>query len=51
MKNKVADSDMSGEITVSEVKKYVLKKVEEITNGRQKPTVRNDNFVFDFRVW
>ena len=38
-------------ITVGELKEYVIKRVEEITKGAQKPTSRRENLVFDFRVW
>ena len=51
LKSQLADSNKNGEITVSEIKKYALKKVEKITNGKQKPTIRSDNLEFDFRVW
>ena len=51
LKNKEADTNNDGEITVSELRKYVINQVQELTNGRQKPTSRQENVEFDFRVW
>jgi len=51
LKNKAADKDNDGEITVSELRSYVIEQVQELTNGRQKPTSRQENVEFDFRVW
>jgi len=51
LKSAEADLDKNGVITISELKEYVLQKVYTITNGKQKPTVRNDNLEFDFRIW
>lgn len=39
------------EVKVSELKYIVGKRVEELTNGYQKPTSRNENIEFDWRVW
>jgi WD40 repeat protein len=38
-------------IKVSELKKYVGRRVEELTNGLQKPTTRNELKDFDWNVW
>lgn len=38
-------------ITVSQMKAKVGKRVEELTNGLQKPTSRLENTEFDFFVW
>jgi len=51
LKNGLANADSKNGTTINEVKNYVLNEVEKITNGKQKPTVRNDNLEFDFRVW
>jgi WD40 repeat protein len=51
LNNMKADSDRDGEITVSELKDYVILSVQELTNGRQKPTVRQENIENDFRIW
>lgn len=47
----LADGDDDEIITVSELKEYVLGEVEALTNGLQKPTSRQENLEFDFRVW
>jgi uncharacterized caspase-like protein len=46
-----ADSDRKDGISVSELNKYLLKKVYDLTNGKQKPTVRQENIYHDFRVY
>ncbi len=39
------------EIRVSELKSLVGQRVEELTNGMQKPTSRSESLDFDWRVW
>jgi len=51
LKNKEADLNKDGKITVSELKEYVSKKVPELTNGLQQPTSRLENTTNDFRIW
>ena len=51
LKNNKADADSDGEVSVSELRSYVIEQVQELTNGRQKPTSRQENIEFDFRVW
>ena len=51
LKNYAADQNGDQQITVSELKSYVSDKVVELTNGAQKPTSRQENVEFDFRVW
>lgn len=46
-----ADANSNGEITVSELKEYLYTKVESLTNGKQKPTARQENLEYDYRVW
>jgi WD40 repeat protein len=46
-----ADINLDGKITVTEWRDYVIDKVYDLTDGRQKPTVRQENINFDFRVW
>jgi len=46
-----ADINDDDEITVSELKEFVSKEVETLTRGLQKPTSRQENLEFDFRVW
>ena len=51
LKEKEADLDKNGTITVNELKNYVSEQVEKLTGGRQKPTSRSENLEFDFKVW
>jgi WD40 repeat protein len=51
LKEKAADKNSDGQITVSELKDYVSTQVEILTNGKQKPTSRRENLEFDFKVW
>jgi len=48
LKTKNADLDSNGNITISETKNYVIKKVMELTAGRQNPTTRKINRKKDF---
>jgi WD40 repeat protein len=45
-----ADLDKNGEITLSELRDYVSKRVQELTAGRQHPTSRRENLEFDFAL-
>jgi WD40 repeat protein len=38
-------------IKVSELKEHVGKRVEELTNGQQRPTSRSETLEFDWEVW
>jgi len=40
-----------GKTSVNELKDYVLKEVEILTNGQQKPTSRRENMEIDWRIW
>lgn len=51
LKTKRADLDKNGEIRVSELRDYVIEKVQRLTNGQQTPTSRRENLEFDFRVY
>ena len=46
--NQLKDKDT---ISVSELKLLVSKQVQEITNGLQQPTSRNETIENDWRVW
>jgi len=46
-----ADLDGNGKITINELKTYVIKKVDEITFGAQKPEVRKDLLDNDWTLW
>jgi len=50
IRNKKADLNGDGIITVTELKDYVSKEVERLTNGKQKPTSRRENLEYDFKV-
>lgn len=43
IRDKKADSDKNGHIDISEIKKFILEKVPEYTNGRQTPGFRIEN--------
>lgn len=45
------DANRDSEIHVSELKDYVFKRVEELTDGKQHPTSRRENLEHDFVVW
>ena len=51
LKSNAADINNNGEISVSELREYVIENVQDLTGGRQKPTTRQENVEFDFRVW
>ena len=51
LKTKNADANKDGEVSVSELRDYVSKTVQDLTNGLQKPTMRQENVEFDWRVW
>lgn len=51
LKTKNADLNKDNKIMVSEIRDYVTKKVQNMSNGKQNPTSRSENLEFDFRVW
>jgi WD40 repeat protein len=46
-----AGSKGNKEISISELKNYVTKRVQQLTHGKQNPTSRSENLEFDFRIW
>jgi hypothetical protein len=44
------DLDSNGSIEVLELKKYVESRVLELTEGKQKPTSRQENLENNFRI-
>ena len=50
LKNRKADLNKDGTITVHELKEFVSKEVERLTEGAQKPTSRSENLEFDFKI-
>lgn len=51
LKNREADSNRDGVITVSELQAYVIDQVRALTQGGQNPTVRRENLDYDFAVY
>jgi len=51
LKSGNADLDKNKSVSVSELRDYVSKRVQDLTNGKQNPTSRTENLVNDFRVW
>jgi hypothetical protein len=46
-----ANANKDTDVQVSELRDYVIKRVGELTNGKQTPTSRKENLEFDFKVW
>lgn len=46
-----ADINKDKKITVSELRNYIVEKVNALTLGKQNPTSRTENLEFDFKVW
>ncbi|MBK7127787.1 MAG: caspase family protein [Crocinitomicaceae bacterium] len=51
IRTKSADINKDGDIMLSELKNYLTKRVNELSNGMQIPTSRFENLNMDFRVW
>ncbi len=51
LKSGNADLNKDKTVSVSELRDYVSKRVQELTNGKQNPTSRSENLENDFRVW
>ena len=51
LRNKAADKNRDGHVSVSELKDFVSREVERLTKGQQKPTSRNEYIEFDFKIW
>ncbi|MCF6365676.1 MAG: caspase family protein [Bacteroidales bacterium] len=51
LKSMKANSNYDKVITISELQKYVMKTVSELTGGKQNPTTRRENLEFDFEIW
>ena len=48
--NRAADANNDGVVMVGELMDYVSRRVTELTNGAQTPTMRSENLEFDFSV-
>jgi len=46
----LADADADGRVTISELREYVIARVELLSHGRQKASVRAENVVQDFAL-
>jgi WD40 repeat protein len=46
----MADTDGWDGVTVNELKTYISREVQALTNGRQKPTARKENLVYDWSL-
>ena len=46
-----ADKNKDDKITVSELQDYIMNQVQKLTNGMQKPTMRQENIDNDFVIW
>jgi hypothetical protein len=51
LKSGNADLGQDSRISISEIRDYVSKKVEELTDGKQHPTSRSENLEVDFNIW
>jgi WD40 repeat protein len=51
MRNKQADRNKDGDVTIGELSAYVSRQVELLTNGMQKPNERQENTKNSFRIW
>lgn len=49
--SKNADFDNDGQISISELKDYVINRVSELTNGKQVPTTRRENQSVDVVIY
>lgn len=51
LKDKTADENKDGVIMLSELQKYIIFKVDKLSNGKQVPTSRVENIKLDYVVW
>jgi WD40 repeat protein len=51
LKNKAADKNSDGVITIAELKDYSIMQVQLMTGGRQKPTARRESIGYDWTIW
>lgn len=50
LRDSAADSNEDGKVAISELRTFVYKEVQRLTNGEQKPTTRELNLTLDFAV-
>jgi len=46
-----ADLNKDNEIRISELATFIKNEVKRMTNGRQRPTIRRENFEYDFKIY
>lgn len=51
LKSGAADGDQDGTVKVSELRDFVIDRVQKLTSGQQTPTSRRENLEFDFPVF
>lgn len=51
LQNLKADKDQVTGVTVTELRDYLVPEVERITNGAQRPSSRQENLEYEWRVW
>lgn len=51
LRDRTADLNRNGHITVTELKDFTSQEVQRLTKGEQKPTSRSENLEFDFKVF
>lgn len=51
LKNKAADKNRDGKVSISELKDYSITQVELLTGGKQKPTARRESIGLDWDIW
>jgi len=50
IKKNTADLNKDKKIMLSELQEYLLNEVQKLTNGKQSPTSRNENLIFDYEI-
>jgi hypothetical protein len=50
IKKNTADLNKDKKIMLSELQEYLLNEVQKLTNGKQSPTSRNENLIFDYQI-
>jgi len=50
IKTKKADLNRDGKIIISELRRYVYKKVSKLSKGKQRPTSREENLTLDYQI-
>ncbi|MBK6833192.1 MAG: caspase family protein [Bacteroidetes bacterium] len=50
IKNNACDLNKDKKIMLSELQEYLLNEVQTLTKGKQTPTSRNENLIFDYQI-